>query len=212
MELYRVISRVERFPARGTEWKDVTLAWCAKRGMVDWPFHELIHGYDDLPEGSDRGEAEDTVKQSFTEGEADALLDELNEYPGTHRKEKVRLPIPWRVVPLGRGMGTSQGFVCLEADHLPFKAQGYYDLRDSTVSDDRRLAAATDYLEAAMEMFGFSTEGMRLLYAARKLEEAGYRVAKQTTYDFTELVKMTPPDANISLGSRAFADDDDMPF
>jgi hypothetical protein len=138
MQLYHVTSIAKEY--RG--FKDVEISWFmlhrAQQPVV--PYAELIADYAEL-NGDDRMSVECVVDEMFTEAEANALLAWLNKHrPAVHQFQATTIPLrgrdedgsilmAMREIPLG---GPQDCIVPNEADwDLPFKVNGYFDLRFS---------------------------------------------------------------------------------
>jgi hypothetical protein len=138
MNLYYVESTAKEYHGC----KDVHITWfmTSRRAAPLAPYAELIVEYGELDD-EDRDQAEQWIDEMFTEEEARALLAWLNQHrPGPIHVigEPQATPVKARAegggvfgslysIPLGGPQGC---IVPNEADwDLPFKVNGYYDLR-----------------------------------------------------------------------------------
>jgi hypothetical protein len=117
--------------------KDVHLNWFVlwREAPPDLPYAELIEGYDTAAlEDAYGGGPEACLQEHFTEDEANALADYL-EACGHGRPDitPAELPLAMNCMPVSAiPVGGPQEFLMLhkrESYTLPFKVEGYYDLR-----------------------------------------------------------------------------------
>ncbi len=127
-KLYSVTTLVEEFHGS----KDVFFSWfnsepqCGTR-----PYADLIADY--VPD-DDAYYAEAAIDEAFSEDEARQLKDWLDATRGgTTAIEEMELPIAHNTMALSAipvGGGTDFLMICEAHDSLPFKAMGYFDLRE----------------------------------------------------------------------------------
>ena len=136
MELYRVTTLVKKYSGC----KNVEFNWfrCEKRASR--PYAELIENY--VPSDYNDYSPEECIDEMFELDEAQALKDYIDQNygeAGVTTIEKATLPIAknrigWGGIPAGGG----QDFYMLDKAPgytLPFKVEGYFDLRGCELVD-----------------------------------------------------------------------------
>jgi hypothetical protein len=140
MKLYRVDTVVKQFQGC----RDVQLCWFRNvaPGQRKHLYPEMIENYD--PADEDGLYSAACIDELFTEDEARQLkefLDRENGHEGTTTISEETLPIKNCVLSLRAiaiPVGGPQGFLMIHAREgysLPFKAEGYYDLRGRELID-----------------------------------------------------------------------------
>lgn len=139
--LYRVKTVAKEYEGR----KDVMFGWfCSDRRTPPRPYAELIENYDPAAPCVDYTEG--CIDELFTGDEADQLVAYLNVRhgdTGTTSIEEQKLPIPNGCAGYSASTtGMLYGFFQLHTSPLPFKVEGYYDLRQHDLTDKQRWLEA----------------------------------------------------------------------
>jgi hypothetical protein len=148
MELYDVRTAARKLGG----YKNVEFFWFVLEKTARRPYADLIENYNQSGNCQRRYLAEECIDSMFTLDQANALkeyLDRNHPSLGTATIKKARLPIPNNsaLVFLAVGTGRYEGFYRLEEDpnySLPFKADGYFDLRDCEPADESETGEPAD--------------------------------------------------------------------
>lgn len=142
MQLYYVVSKVKNFNFNDKKNNNVYIRWFVERNeaIAGLDYKDVIVDYEknkqeDIEQGHDTFErAERSIREYFTEEEANQLKEYLDNYDGELFDVKettvneTALPIEYNLMPLGHAQTSETSDFVNLYDILPFKVSGLFDL------------------------------------------------------------------------------------